>query len=240
MEFHILGPLEIVVDGRAVPAPAPRLCSLLAILLLRPHRQVQVGELIDRLWPDGAPQPANPTATVHTYVRRLRDIVGADVHLGEFREAVACITESLQYTGPTSNDQLVALVNRSGAYKELGELDLAAADLRTAEPLVDNRLNRVQWGLARAGVENRLGHYEQARRIATDVLRESREIGNAYDACVALQALAESEAVEYGIGRQWSRSLLARCCTALDRPAEAATHQAAANTLCHQTGYVPG
>lgn len=71
-EFHILGPFEIVVDGRAVPAPAPRLCSLLAILLLRPHRQVQVDELIDRLWPDGAPQPANPTATVHTYVRSSR------------------------------------------------------------------------------------------------------------------------------------------------------------------------
>ncbi|WP_350274825.1 BTAD domain-containing putative transcriptional regulator [Kribbella sp. HUAS MG21] len=79
MEFRILGPLEIVVDGRTLPTPAPRLCALLAILLLRPHRVVSVDELIDGLWPDGTPQPAKPTATVHTYVRRLRDIVGADV-----------------------------------------------------------------------------------------------------------------------------------------------------------------
>ena len=154
-------------------------------------------------------------------------------------------------------------------------------------------------GLAKAGVENRLGHHEQARRIATEVPRESREIGNGYDACVALQALAEShlfagdvatartyfeegealatksgygtilaelhadlaqcnfldgevelaydqatqalaesDVIEYGIGQQWSHSLLARCCTALNRPAEAATHQAA-NTFCQQTGYIP-
>ncbi|MFB6726617.1 BTAD domain-containing putative transcriptional regulator [Kribbella sp. NPDC056345] len=78
MEFRILGPLEIVVDGRAIPALAPRLQTLLATLLLRPHRVVSVDELIDRLWPDDT-QPANPKASLHTYVRRLREIVGADV-----------------------------------------------------------------------------------------------------------------------------------------------------------------
>ncbi|MFG1621630.1 BTAD domain-containing putative transcriptional regulator [Kribbella sp. NPDC049227] len=78
MEFRILGPLEIVVDGRPVPTPAPRLCTLLTTLLLRPHRVVPVGELIDRLWADET-LPANPTSSIHTYVRRLRAIVGADV-----------------------------------------------------------------------------------------------------------------------------------------------------------------
>lgn len=84
------------------------------------------------------------------------------------------------------------VVNRAGAYKELGELELAAADLRRAEPLVDNRLDGIQRGLAKAGVENRLGRHGDARRIATDVLRDSREIDNSYDTCIALQALAES------------------------------------------------
>ncbi|WP_406052975.1 BTAD domain-containing putative transcriptional regulator [Kribbella sp. NBC_00889] len=78
MEFRILGPLEIVVDGRPVPTPAPRLCALLTTLLLRPHRVVPIGELIDRLWADET-LPANPTSSIHTYVRRLRAIVGADV-----------------------------------------------------------------------------------------------------------------------------------------------------------------
>ncbi|TDW84542.1 hypothetical protein EV137_7356 [Kribbella pratensis] len=55
----------------------------------------------------------------------------------------------------------------------------------------------------------------------------------------ATQALAEPEAIEYGIGQQWSHSLLARCCTVLNRPTEAATHQAAADALCRQTGYTP-
>ncbi|TCC55100.1 NACHT domain-containing protein [Kribbella pittospori] len=78
MEFRILGPLEIVVDGRPVPTPAPRLCTLLTTLLLRPHRVVPVGELIDRLWA-GETLPANPTSSIHTYVRRLRAIVGSHV-----------------------------------------------------------------------------------------------------------------------------------------------------------------
>jgi len=79
MEFRILGPLEIVVDGRRIPSPAaPRLRTLLAVLLMRPHRVVSVDDLIDRLW-TGDTQPANPTAAIHTYVRRLREIVGPDV-----------------------------------------------------------------------------------------------------------------------------------------------------------------
>ncbi|WUJ71056.1 hypothetical protein OG809_38915 [Kribbella soli] len=53
LEVRILGPLEIVVDGCAVPTPAPRLCSLLTILLLHPRRPVPMDELIDGLWPDG-------------------------------------------------------------------------------------------------------------------------------------------------------------------------------------------
>ncbi|MFD3406714.1 BTAD domain-containing putative transcriptional regulator [Kribbella sp. NPDC058693] len=220
------------------------------------------------------------------------------IHLGEFREAVACATESLQHSGAHGNDRLVALVNRAGAYKELGNLELAATDLRNAEPLMENRLDGIQWGLAKAAVENRLGHYEDARRIATDVLRDSREIDNSYDTCISLQALADSylhagdvatartyyeegealaaksgyatviaelhcdlalcnfldgevelahaqatqalaDSVEYGIGRQSARRLLARCCEALDRPDEAAAHQAAADAFCRQTGYVP-
>ncbi|WP_405060335.1 NB-ARC domain-containing protein [Kribbella sp. NBC_01505] len=80
MEFRVLGPLEIVVDGRTIPALAPRLQTLLATLLLRPHRVVSVDELIDRLWPEDT-QPANPKASLHTYVRRLREIVGADLLL---------------------------------------------------------------------------------------------------------------------------------------------------------------
>jgi DNA-binding SARP family transcriptional activator/tetratricopeptide (TPR) repeat protein len=78
MEFRVLGPLEIVVDGRTIPALAPRLRTLLATLLLRAHRVVSVDELIDRLWPEDD-QPANPKASLHTYVRRLREIVGPDV-----------------------------------------------------------------------------------------------------------------------------------------------------------------
>jgi DNA-binding SARP family transcriptional activator len=69
MQFRILGPLEIVVDGRAVPTAAPRLCSLLTILLLRLHRPVPVDELIDGLRPDGTASDSY-RAHLHTTVAR--------------------------------------------------------------------------------------------------------------------------------------------------------------------------
>ncbi|NIK58227.1 AfsR/SARP family transcriptional regulator [Kribbella shirazensis] len=220
------------------------------------------------------------------------------LHLGEFREAVTCATESLRLSSGV--DQLVALINRAGAYKDTGQLDLAMADLKAAEPLVDNRLDRAQWGLALADVQNRSGDHEAARATANDVLEISREIGSTYETCVALQALAESylyagdvatgrtyleeveplamksgyttvltevrchlaycnfldgqvdlahsqatavlaecEVIDYGIGQQRAHSLLARCCTALDRADEAAAHQGAADTFCERSGYVP-
>ena len=49
VEFRILGPLEIVDDGRELTLARPKQRALLALLLLRPNRVVAIGELLEVL-----------------------------------------------------------------------------------------------------------------------------------------------------------------------------------------------
>jgi YVTN family beta-propeller protein len=56
MEFRILGPLEVVRDGRVVPLGTGRQLALVAALLLHRNEVVSVDRLVDELW-DGSPPP---------------------------------------------------------------------------------------------------------------------------------------------------------------------------------------
>src|SRR5687768_6396519 len=74
VEFGLLGPLEVVHEGRLVPIRAGKQRALLAALLLRTGRSVPLGELVDIIWGDRS--PANPRSTIQIYVNRLRAAVG--------------------------------------------------------------------------------------------------------------------------------------------------------------------
>jgi YVTN family beta-propeller protein len=56
MEFRILGPLEVVRDGRIVPLGSGRQLALVAALLLHRNEVVSVDRLVDELW-DNSPPP---------------------------------------------------------------------------------------------------------------------------------------------------------------------------------------
>ncbi|GAB2922444.1 BTAD domain-containing putative transcriptional regulator [Micromonospora polyrhachis] len=73
MRFRVLGPLEIIRDGRLVPVGAPKQQTLLVLFLLRPNRVVTADWLIDALW-DGRP-PASAGMTLRSYVAGLRRAV---------------------------------------------------------------------------------------------------------------------------------------------------------------------
>src|ERR671914_95262 len=60
MEFRILGPLEVVEDGRTVDVGAAKQRALLAVLLLNANRVVSRDELIEALWGERAPRGAPP------------------------------------------------------------------------------------------------------------------------------------------------------------------------------------
>jgi DNA-binding SARP family transcriptional activator len=76
LEFRVLGPVEVVVDGRPVALPAAKPRALLADLLLNRNRVVSVDRLVDDLWGEQPPETA--TKALQGYVSQLRKALGAD------------------------------------------------------------------------------------------------------------------------------------------------------------------
>ena len=74
MEFRVLGPLEVVEDGQALPLGGTKQRALLACLLLRANQLVSTDRLVEELWPHGAPRTA--AKTIQVYVSKLRKELG--------------------------------------------------------------------------------------------------------------------------------------------------------------------
>jgi class 3 adenylate cyclase len=75
MEFRILGSLEVVERGRALPLGG-RARALLAFFLLHPNELASSDRLIDALWGERPPETAQAALQVH--VSQLRKALGAD------------------------------------------------------------------------------------------------------------------------------------------------------------------
>jgi predicted ATPase/DNA-binding SARP family transcriptional activator len=76
VEYRILGPLEVVDDGRSIPLGTVKQQALLAVLLLNANEVVPRERLIDELW--GERPPATAAKAVQVYVSQLRKRLGED------------------------------------------------------------------------------------------------------------------------------------------------------------------
>src|SRR5438477_8214715 len=76
MEFRLLGPLEVVENGRLLPLGSRKQRALLALLLLHADEALTRDRLIEELW-QGRPPPAADT-TLRSYLSRLRSALGPD------------------------------------------------------------------------------------------------------------------------------------------------------------------
>ena len=76
LEFRILGPLEVVDEGRPVRLGGPRQRATLAILLLHANRVVPVERLADELYA-GRP-PVTAVTQVQRQVSELRKVLGSE------------------------------------------------------------------------------------------------------------------------------------------------------------------
>ena len=76
LEIRLLGPFEVVADGRPAEVSGSKRRGLLALLALRSGRMVDVEELIDALW--GEELPAAPRNAVQHHVARLRAALGPE------------------------------------------------------------------------------------------------------------------------------------------------------------------
>lgn len=95
MEFNVLGPVQVRVDGRPITLGERKQRLVLAALLLEPNRLVPVGRLVDLLWRESPPSSARRIVQAH--LSRLRTTL--------FRA-------SQESTGPDE----VALVRRGPGY----------------------------------------------------------------------------------------------------------------------------
>ncbi|WP_436971841.1 BTAD domain-containing putative transcriptional regulator [Mycobacterium colombiense] len=78
LEFGLLGPLEMSVDGVLVPLGTPKQRAVLALLLMNRNSPVGVDRLITALWDESPPSGAR--ASIHSYVSNLRKLLtGAGV-----------------------------------------------------------------------------------------------------------------------------------------------------------------
>jgi DNA-binding SARP family transcriptional activator len=76
MDFRILGPLEVLENGRAITLGGSKQRALLALLLLHHNETLSTDRLIDELW--GERPPANAAKTVQMQISRLRKALAGD------------------------------------------------------------------------------------------------------------------------------------------------------------------
>jgi predicted ATPase/DNA-binding SARP family transcriptional activator len=76
MEFRLLGPLEVEVDGAVLPVGGPRQRALLAFLLLNANKAVGRGALVDALW--GQEPPARARNALQVAIHGLRKLLGPE------------------------------------------------------------------------------------------------------------------------------------------------------------------
>jgi DNA-binding SARP family transcriptional activator len=75
VEFKVLGPLEVLDDGRPLDLGAPRQRALLAFLLLHANEVVSIDRLAEALWPAEIPRTA--AKVIQVYVSALRKALGS-------------------------------------------------------------------------------------------------------------------------------------------------------------------
>jgi DNA-binding SARP family transcriptional activator/streptogramin lyase len=132
VEFRLLGPLEVVVDGRSVPLGGLKQRALLAILAIHANEVVPTDRLIDELWPEET--PASAVNTLQGYVSRLRKALDPDGRNGDaptiiFRPPGYVLTAPPDQIDSCRFERLVAEAEARGSS---GDVRGAATLLRAA------------------------------------------------------------------------------------------------------------
>jgi DNA-binding SARP family transcriptional activator len=224
MEFRILGPLEVVHDGRHVPLDRRRLRALLAFLLLHANEPVSSDRLIDEVWGHDPPKTAG--ASLQNYISRLRKVIGPD----------AIASQPPGYVLRVDPERF-----------DLARFERLTAEARGAEPRERAEKLRAALALWRGPALDDLAFEPFARE---DVLRleEARlaaleeridaelELGRDRDLVGELEQLVEHHPL-----RERFRGQLMRALYRAGRQADAlAAYQAARDVLTEELGLEPG
>src|SRR5829696_6664229 len=237
MDFHILGPLEVLDEGRAIPLGGSRQRALLALLLLHANETLSMDRLIDELWGERAP----PTAAklVHVQISRLRKALTAGG--GSDRAGSGTVvTREGGYELTLERGQLDAhrfedLVAAGGRELAAGHPDRAAAALEGAlslwrgAPLADAAYERF--------AQREIARLDELRVTALEQLVDAQlALGRHADVVGRLQALIGEHPYRERLRAQLMLALY-RC----DRQADALqAYQDARRALVDELGIEPG
>jgi DNA-binding SARP family transcriptional activator len=216
MDFRILGPLEVLENGRAINVGGAKQRALLAVLLLNANRVVSGDDLLEALWGEHAPETAHKALLV--YVSQLRKVLGREriltkkpgyqAHIeqgeldlerfqelsseGKLREALA-----LWRGSPLADFTFEPFAQAEIA--RLGELRLAALEERVEADLASGRHAQLA-----AELEGLLSEYPLRERLRGQLMLALYRAGRQADALDAYQTARRALVEELGIepGRQ--------------------------------------
>jgi DNA-binding SARP family transcriptional activator len=224
MEFRILGPLEVVEDGRPVALERRRLRALLAFMLLNANEPVSADRLVDEVW--GPDPPKTAAASLQNYVSRLRKALGAEL-------IVSQPAGYLLRVDPERFDlarfERLAAEARGTAPRERAEKLRAALALWRGPPLDDLAFEPF--------ARDEVGRLEEARLAALeDCVDAELELGRGDDLVAELEELVEEHPLRERFWAQLMRALYRD-----GRQADAlAAFRAARDVLIEELGLEPG
>lgn len=76
LDFGVLGPLRVSINGLAVSLGTPKQSAVLALLLIDRNRAVPRDSIIHTLWEEDSPQ-ADAIHNLHVYIANLRKVLGS-------------------------------------------------------------------------------------------------------------------------------------------------------------------
>ncbi|MEU7796933.1 BTAD domain-containing putative transcriptional regulator [Micromonospora tulbaghiae] len=204
MEFAILGPTKLMVEGRSIPLGAAKQRGLLAVLLYHAGNPVRIETIVEFLWQDSAVDARRPL--LYTLASRLRaalrsvDLQDAlvrvpgtaayrltvDPELVDYHRFLRLTAEARQAVDRDQHDRCVALLTR-------------ADELWRGDPLAD---------LRGARCEHLRRDMRERQFAAAKMLAESElAIGQHNRALARLEPLLIDNPLDEGLARLWIAAL---------------------------------
>lgn len=162
LQISLLGPVTVRSAGEVTAVRSRPQRIVLACLALEPNRVVSTATLIDTIWPEDP--PPNATGNLHSYVSKLRRLVGPDrirrEHGGYRLEVDADAVDAMRAERLADAADQLGQSQRAAALRE-------ALSLWRGEPLAD--LDDVQPLMPQRTRLAALRHQLEVRRMAASV-----------------------------------------------------------------------
>ena len=229
MEIGILGTLEVRSAGRSVQIAGSRLRALITRLAIDAPGAVSTAELVDAVWPDGA--PAEPVNALQSLISRVRRALGEPGSIQQVAGGYRLAVDRGAVDATAFSDLVTAgrRALRDGATVSALDTLVKALSLWRGDPLVDGGdAGYVAAPIARL-TEQRLD--AQADRLEAELL-----LGRGQDVIADLEALATA----YPLRERFAGQLM-RALAAAGRTADAlAAYERVRDRLADELGVDPG